>query len=174
MSNALVAMIIVALMITAGMMFSKTAIDSVDSITESWKQSMETDQQISGTDIKIIAVQASSGEVNVAVQNTGRIQLLNFSEWDVFVHYYSQTGTYSIRQPAYTASTPPGANEWTVSQIYTDQTQTQKEVFQPGILDPGEVADLQMDLSPAPGAGTTGWIVISTDDGVTASVQFQD
>lgn len=174
MSNALVALIVVALMITVGMMFSKTAIDSVDNITGAWKQSIENGQKLSGSDIKIIGVQASSGEVNADVQNTGRVQLINFPEWDIFIHYYDQTGTYSIRQLEYTAGNPPGANEWTLSQIYADQSLSGKEVFQPGILDPGEVADLQLTLTPAPGVGTIGWIVISTDDGITASVQFQD
>jgi hypothetical protein len=50
---------------------------------------------------------------------------------------------------------------------------TQEELFEPGILNPGEVVLLRLKLSPQPGDGTTNLVSISTFNGVNTSAQFQ-
>ena len=167
------ALILVALMITTGMTFSKTAIDSVDTITTNWKQSVELGEKLSGTDINIIDARTSTEALYVYVRNVGRVQLANFSKWDIFAHYYEENGTYYIRRLSYVESGAPGMNQWTINEIYTTPTLTQNELFQPGILDPCEVAEFRLNLSPVPGIDSTGWIILSTDNGITASTQFE-
>jgi hypothetical protein len=45
-------------------------------------------------------------------------------------------------------------------------------VYEPGILNPGEVMVIKLKLSPAAGAGTTNWAIVSSHNGVVASAQF--
>jgi len=64
-------------------------------------------------------------------------------------------------------------NKWIVAAIYTDDTLGQEEVFEPGILNPGEVMLIEMKLAPPPGTGTTNWVIVSSYNGVVASAQFE-
>jgi len=54
------------------------------------------------------------------------------------------------------------ANSWTVNSITND-------VFEPGLLDPGEEMQIQMRINPVIGCGTTGTIVFTTEQGVTTT-----
>jgi hypothetical protein len=64
-------------------------------------------------------------------------------------------------------------NKWMVDAIYTDDTFGQEEVFEPDILNPGEVVLMKLKLDPQPGSSTTNRVVVSTPNGVVASAQFQ-
>jgi hypothetical protein len=64
-------------------------------------------------------------------------------------------------------------NIWTVAAIYTDYTLGREEVFEPGILNPGEVMLIKMKLSPLPGPNTTNWAIVSSCNGVVASSQYE-
>jgi hypothetical protein len=64
-------------------------------------------------------------------------------------------------------------NKWIVAAIYSDDTLGQEEVFEPGILNPGEVMLIEMKLAPPPGTGTTNWVIVSSYNGVVASAQFE-
>jgi len=48
-----------------------------------------------------------------------------------------------------------------------------EEVFEPGILNPGEVLFLKLNLVPSPGSGTTNMVTVCTAKGVVASAQFE-
>jgi hypothetical protein len=101
------------------------------------------------------------------------VRLAQFPDWDVLVQYYDAINGYHIQRLVYTENSDPGDNEWTVNTIYSDQGMTQEELFEPGILNPGEVALLRLKLSPQPGNGTTNLVSISTFNGVDTSAQFQ-
>jgi archaellum component FlaF (FlaF/FlaG flagellin family) len=173
MGSALVAIILVALLITSGMTFSRVAIDSVDNISENWKQSISLNQDKIRTDIDVIDAEVSSSLVDVYVQNAGKIQISNFSSWDVFVHYYDINETYYLSRLDYVEDVSPGENQWTVNTIYNNEDLSHEELFQPGILDPGEVVKLQLNLYPFTDIISRGWIILSTGNGVTASTQFE-
>jgi len=172
MSNALVALIIVAMMITTGMGFSKIAVSAVDDITDNWKQSATMAENRAGTDIRVLRTDIADNVVSLYLQNTGRTHLLNYEKWDIFVQYYEQSGTYHIQRLEFDSSSEPGINRWSIDQIFASSSLSQTEVFQPGILDPCEVARIVINLSPAPASSVPGWVVISTANGIVASVQF--
>lgn len=172
MSNALVALIIVAMMITTGMGFSKIAVSAMDDITDNWKQSVTVAENRAGTDIRVVSAGVSGNIVFVYLENTGRTQLLDYEKWDVFVHYYEQNQTYYVKRLNFDGHSEPGINCWSVNQIYSSESLSQAEVYQPGILDPCEVAKIEINLFPVPATGIPGWVVISTANGIVASVQF--
>ena len=154
-------------MITAGMTFSKTAITAFDNITENWKQAVEAGQKTARTDIAVINAEITSERVRLYLHNAGKVQLTNFINCDIIAHYYDQDGDYHIYHLTYTDSASPETGEWVVKTIYSTQDLESREEFQPGILDQGEVAVLEINLPPLPGIDTTGWVVLSTENGET-------
>lgn len=173
MSNALVALVVIALMLVAVLSWSQASIDTFDSGAQSLQDSLETAKERSRTDIRVTSAQMQSPYVEVLVENCGKVHLAHFSKWDVLAQYYSGNSTYNISSLAYTDAASPGDNLWTVVQIYSDDSLSQQEVFEPRILNPGEVALLKLRLSPQPGAGTTNWVTVCSSNGVVTSAQFQ-
>jgi hypothetical protein len=174
MSNAIVSLILVALMITTGLSLSKTVLNSFNNMNSSWQKAEETRIRTFRTDIAVIDAQMSSELLSIYLNNSGQEPLYGFSDWDVIAHYYDQNGKYYISHLAYAGTPAPQNNEWALNTIYVNKDLTQSEVFQPGIIDPGEVAKIQIKLFPSPGNETTGWIILATRDGITTSVQFSN
>jgi hypothetical protein len=172
MSNAIVALVVIALMMTAALTWSQTAYTSFDSISQSLKQTVETTQEVARTDIKVVDAQTQGDSVEVSVLNSGEVHLAQFAKWDVLIQYYDAGKTYHISRLSYTENSNPGDNQWTIVNIYTDESLGQKEVFEPGILNPGEVMLMRLSLAPLPGAATTNFVTVSSANGVGTSAQF--
>jgi hypothetical protein len=172
MSNAIVALVVIALMLTAALTWSQTAYTSFDSVSQALKQTTQTTQEVSRTDIRVIDAQTQGGFVEVSVLNNGEVHLAQFAKWDVLVQYYDAAGEYHISQLSYTENPSPGDSQWTIVNIYTDESLGQKEIFEPGILDPGEVMLMRLSLNPLPGVATTNFVTVSSANGVATSAQF--
>ncbi len=172
MSNAIVALVVIALMLTAALTWSQTAYTSFDSVSQALKQTVQTTQDVSRTNIEVVNAQTQGGFVQVSVLNSGEVHLSQFDKWDVLVQYYDASNGYHISDLTYTENSSPANGQWSIVGIYTDASLTQKEVFEPGILDPGEVMLMRLSLTPLPGAGTTNLVTVSTDNGVSTSSQF--
>ena len=173
MSNAIVSLIVIALMMTAALLWSQASINMMDSGVQSWKEMVETAREVTRTDIDIINANYTTPYVKVLVQNSGKLHIGKFSNWDVFVQYYDGNDTLCIDSLTYTQNITPPADEWTVFTIYTDNTLTQQEVIEPDIINPGEVAWLRLRLDPQLGGNTTNMVMLSSPNGVTASKQFE-
>jgi hypothetical protein len=172
MSNAIVALVVIALMMTAVLTWSQTAYTSFDSVSQSLKQTTQITQEVSRTDITVIRALRNGSFVDVYVLNSGKVHLAQFDNWDLLIQYYDAGKTYHITPVSYTSNSNPGDNRWTVAQIYSDSSMTTKEVYEPGILNPGEVLFMKARMSPAVGTKTTNMVTVSTDNGVAASAQF--
>jgi archaellum component FlaF (FlaF/FlaG flagellin family) len=96
MSNAIVALVVIALMLTAALTWSQTAYTSFDSVSQALKQSTQTTQEVSRTDIKVVDTQTQGGFVEVSVLNEGEVHLAQFAKWDVLVQYYDVSNGYHI------------------------------------------------------------------------------
>jgi hypothetical protein len=173
MSNAIVALFVIALMIIAALTWSQAAFSSFDSVSQSLKEMAQTTREVNRTSISILVSQKQGDFFDIAVCNSGEVRLAQFEDWDVVVQYYDATGNYHIRRLAYTGNSTPSDNEWTVNIIYSGEGMSEEELFEPGILNPGEVAVLRLKLSPQPGSDTTNLVSISTFNGVNTSAQFQ-
>ncbi len=172
MSNVVVTLFVVALLLVAVMTWSQASFGSMDSGAESWKEMADTATEVSRTDIEVTDAHEQGEFVEVCVRNCGEVHLAEFDAWDVITHHYDGSGAYHINRLTYTESSNPPDQHWTVAGIYTDDTLGQNEVFEPGILNPGEVMLVRLKLSPGAGSGTTNWVIVSTNNGVAASAQF--
>ena len=173
MSNAIVALVVIALMMTAALTWSQAAYSSFDSVSQSLKEATQTTQEVSRTDIKVVDAQTQGGFVVVSVLNSGEVHIAQFAKWDVVVQYYDGSGSYHISQLSYTENSSPGEGQWGIVNIYTDESLGQREVFEPGILNPGEVMLMRLSIAPLPGVGTTNFITVSSANAVATSAQFK-
>jgi hypothetical protein len=98
----------------------------------------------------------------VAVQNEGRTNLYDYAGWDVIIQYQSGNASHL----SYAATYPPGSGEWAIEGIF--MANESPEVFDPNILDPGEVMIVTIYPEREIGTGETARIVISTPNGVTS------
>jgi hypothetical protein len=111
--------------------------------------------------------------VEVALRNSGQTKLGDFARWDVIVQYYDSGGTYYVKWLPYIEGTP-GDNEWRKKGIYLNSENLTAEVFEPGILNPGEELVIEAKLNPPVGVGTTNLVVTSTPSGIPASITFSN
>ena len=172
MSNVLVTLFVVVLMMVAVVSWSQASFDSFDSAAQSWKLMAETAEDVSRTDIEVISANSTAPFVDVLIHNSGKVHLAQFPQWDVLVQYYGNT-TYCVGSLSYTEESVPSDNQWTVITIYSDDTMAQQEVYEPKILNPGEVMLMRLKLNPSPGVDTVNRVTLSSPNGVVASAQFQ-
>lgn len=172
MSNAFVTLFVVALMLVAVMTWSQASFNSVDSGAQAWKEMTDIVEEVSRTDIEVTDAQMQASFVQVFTHNSGEVNLAQFANWDVLVQYFDGNSTYYVESLSYTANATPLDNQWTVAVIYSDESLSQQEIFEPGVLSPGEVMMMKLKLNVLPGAGTTNRVTLSTPNGVVASEQF--
>lgn len=173
MSNAIAALICLGLLLIVMLMMFSSFFPAIDNMIKADKEIKDRLGNRMRTEISPLSssVDAQGSNVEITLRNEGSIKLDSFSWWDVIVQYYGSNGSYLVRRLSYTPGTPAD-NEWTVAGIYLNAADATPEVFEPGILNPGEEMVLQMRLLPPVAPGSTNMAVISTDNGVTASAFF--
>ena len=163
MDTILVAVVVLVLIIMSVLTMTFSMFQSANTLGDAW-QSMQT-QSISISETAISATVTgnySSGLIDVSVQNEGRANLYDYSKWDVIIQY--QSGQ-SFPLP-YVSTYPPGSGEWAREGIF--MADGSPEVFDPGILNPGEVMIVAINPDMEIGIGETARIVISTPNGVAS------
>lgn len=171
MDTAITSLICIALIVFGGMTMSRGFITSVDSTAAALDKMGQRDEKIMRTELTPTDtdLQSQGTILDVYLTNSGRTKLADFSKWDVIIQYYAQGGVYHVKWLPYTSGAPDN-NQWTNNGIYLDAI---AEVFEPNILNPGERIVIRAKLSPAVGTSTTNLVVISTPNGVPASIVFQ-
>ncbi len=170
METAIVSLICIALIVFGGMTMSRGFITSVDSTAMALDNMGQRNEKILRTELSPIdAHMHSSGTLlDVNLTNNGQTKLADFSKWDIIVQYHDSMGVYYIIWLPYTAGAL-GNNQWTITGIYLNAN---PEVFEPNILNPGEEIRMRAQLSPAAGNGYINLVVVSTPNGVPASITF--
>ncbi len=173
MEMVIVSAICMMLIIFGGMTMSQGFISSVDTSTPGWREISDRDGEIMRTELALLTADISKSRktLEVASRNSGQTKLNDFAQWDVIVQYYDDGGSYYTKWLPYTEGSPDN-NEWTVQGIYLNSENETAEVFEPGILNPGEETVMQAILWPPAGKGTTNDVVISTPNGVRESISF--
>lgn len=148
-------------------------------IGETVKRSADLYGEASRTAMSSVDVAISSGPsgffVDWTVRNTGQTELRGFEGWDLVVTYQDSPGSGLVtRRLTYSASSPPAVNDWTVTGVYLDAGALTDEVFDPGIVNPGEEMVISAQLSPVIAAGTTNMVTVAVSNGVTVSTQFSN
>ena len=172
MENIIVSLICIALMVVGGMTMSQGFLSSVDSSVGGWQDMGVRNEEIMRTDLATLDTSLPASNIlEVSLSNSGQTKLNDFADWDVIVQYYADGSVYYVKWLPYTAGTP-GDNQWTVKGIYTDADSETTEVFEPGILNPGEEIIIRAKLNPSVGRKTTNLVIVSTPNGVSASIAF--
>lgn len=144
-------------------------------IGETVKESSSLYGAISRTELASIDVSVISAGATVDwfVSNTGQTQLRVYEDWDVVIVYQDSASTgLVVQRLVYTTNASPLAGEWTVTGIYRDAGTLTAEVFNPGIVDPGEEFIIRAQLDPAISTPTTNSVTLAVENGVTVSAQF--
>jgi hypothetical protein len=163
MENALVAIVSTILIIISSVIMMMSTLQSSSRIAAAW-QSMTTEFN----NIRTTSITAATdenyygGPITVRVTNAGQANLTDFTKWDVIAQYEDGTATYLT----YCTGISAGANGWALTGIHLSLGQD--EIFDPGILDPGEYASLQIVLNPELQLGASVRITVATPSGVTA------
>ena len=173
METAIISIICIALIVVGGMTMSQGFLYSVDTTTLGMETVVERDEGIMRTNLATISASyLPSNTLEVALQNNGQTKLNDFAKWDVIVQYYDAGGAYYVIWLPYTENVTLGDNQWRKEGIYLDAQNLTAEVFEPGILNPGEEMVIEAKVNPIVGTGTTNLVVTSTSSGIPASISF--
>lgn len=163
MENTLVAIVVVAVLTFATSVLSKASLNSLDQLGQTWKAMETVAGERARTSLTLVdaSVDAAGEQVYLTVRNDGQSRLDTFAAMDLIVQYTSPGRAYQIVWLPYTTE-EPASNQWTVTAVAPD-------VFEPGIVNPGETLTIKARLSPPMGVGTTNWLILTTSNGVSLS-----
>lgn len=172
MSNAIVTVIMTALMLAGVSILAEGSFSAVDHVSEAWKGMEARSAVITGTDLSIIGVSYATPTLDVTLANTGEETLGDFAKWDVLVRYYETNGTLHDTYLNYTSASPADDNQWQKYGIYLDASTNTPETFQPGLLNPSEQLVLRLKLAPAADSNANNVVIVGTPNGITVSKPF--
>ncbi len=167
MEQTIPALIIAAIMITAGILLANITTDSVTDVNDSWRQIEAVAELRLGTDLSIsnTAVGGGGTEVTFDVLNDGRTPIDDFDDVDVIISYDgTDTNRYSVWIPFDENVIQPD-NTWQVTTIINDSRNT-------GVLDMGEQMSIRIKLNPATDVGPDRWFVFATSTGISYTVYY--
>lgn len=144
-------------------------------IGETVRESSDLYGEITRTELSSLAVSVISAGATVdwSIGNIGQTQLRVFEDWDVVIVYQDSAGAgLQVSRLTYTTNVTPAAGEWTVTGVYIDAGTLTAEVFNPGIVDPGEEFIIRAQLSPSIATPTSNTVTLAVENGVTVSAQF--
>lgn len=173
METVLTAFIVITLLLFIGLTLFQGFLEAQDDMQVSWQEMEDRLEQRSRTTLTPLNAESkSSGSViELTLRNDGTTKLADFAEWDVIVQHYSASSAYYVDWMPYVEYEPTGS-EWTVVGIYMDTAVSQPEVFDPGILNPGEEILLRIRVMPPVGPSTINLATISTNNGIAVPMVF--
>ncbi|MFC1942568.1 hypothetical protein ACFLWU_05055 [Chloroflexota bacterium] len=172
METIVIVLVSIALIVFGVMTMAQGFMTSTDSAAMSLEDITVTKGEIMRTDISLIdARKVGVGLVEVTLENTGQMKLAAFNKWDVIIEYYDTDQDYYTKWLQYTTDTPVN-NEWQKVGVYLDASDNTSEVFDPGILNPGEEIVIEAKLNPPPRDGTAVNTIVATPNGIQQSLSF--
>ena len=173
MANLIVALFAVMIILIAMAGFSTSSVNSQDKITLSVKAMRNKTGVISRTIITSLGTSViTDSRLDFTVKNSGQSQIREVTDWDVIVWYEGTASGLQIDWLTYTTSPTPSAGEWTLSGIYEDAGTLDPEVYQPGIVNPGEEFIIRAELGPAVATSSSNTVTVGVEHGVTVTAVF--
>jgi hypothetical protein len=164
METVFVSLVMIGLIIVGAFTILTSSFRVATTLSDSWKGMEAETSYIMRTYITATPpVIYTGGSIEITIQNGGMTDLADLSSWDVIVDYRG-----SVRYLSYTQGVP-GSNEWAVAGIYLSGGDP--EVFDAGILNPGENMRIIINLDPELSPDETARITISAPNGVTSQCQ---
>jgi hypothetical protein len=170
MESLITVILVVTLILFAGLNIFQETLEAQDALTTTWQEMEEISGDRARTTLTPISstIKSNGAIVEVIFKNEGSTKLTDFDRWDIFMQYYTDSASYRSDWYPYVA-VYPGSNQWTNAGIYVDASTAQPEVYEPGILNPGEEIIIQLQLMPTIGMTTTNMLTLSTEYGIQAS-----
>jgi hypothetical protein len=164
MENLFITIVCIALIMLASVSYASSSLSSADAIGNSFKTMAERVREIGRTNIIAENTTTADGSaVEITLRNDGNTALRNYSRWDVIVRYANGTTTWIPYQAA------DGRGWWSDNGTFLNGS---PDVFEPGILNPGETLKINVYPNPAVDKDTTTMVVVSTDNGVNTQKVF--
>ena len=154
---------ITVFLLASGMMFS-TFLTASAIQGDSLKDLTVTNTSRAGNSLNITSAAvdtAGSGELTVAVNNTGSQSTAVFSQMDVILEYTDTSDNAVVTYLEY-SSAAPGNNQWTVP-----SDGISPDSFNPKMWDSDEVLTIDILVSPPVKAGTAALVAVATRWGVS-------
>ncbi|MAU02004.1 MAG: hypothetical protein CL608_33125 [Anaerolineaceae bacterium] len=173
METVLTAFIVFTLLLfSAGALF-EGALTAQDTVQAAWQEMEERAGEQARTSLVATDAQTkSSGSVvELTLQNNGSVKLTDFDQWDLIIQHYTASSNYDIAWLPYVPGEPSN-DEWSVVGIYMDAATLAPELFEPGILNPGEEMIIRARVSPPVGPNSTNFASLSTANGVGVTAVF--
>ncbi len=108
--------------------------------------------------------------VDITIFNEGSLSYSQWSDWDVNISYTNLSGTIKLESDPYRQNLVDGT--WSLQGVYMDAGQATTELLEPSVFNPNEYLVIRMRLDEGTKSGSDGWIVVTPEDGVSASVFF--
>lgn len=166
MENAIPALVIGAILLVASSLMARGTLHTYDQLGSSIKE-METrmgEQSRTRLTISGATLDGSRDTLTFSLRNDGQTRLSEFERVDLIITYFTSPTESETQWLPYVDGVP-SAGTWTIVSIADD-------VHEPGILNPGETAQVEVELTPVVEAGKTNLIVIATDTGSSTSYPF--
>ena len=174
MESALASIILIIALLFGVLTFSDAYFATQDVLLVATQEMTARNQEQTHTALTLIAAATKNAGANVELtfRNTGSAKLADFEQWDVVVQYYTVQDDYLIKWIPYAESANPGDNKWGVGGIYLTAATLTPEVYEPGILNPGEELVMRLKLFPIVGTKTTNLVTIAVANGVSQAAIF--
>lgn len=174
METALASIILITVLFFGVLTLSDTYFTVQDTLLVATQEREARSDARARTALTLVGVETQSAGtlIVITLRNTGTTKLADFDEWDMIVQYYTAAGVYVTDWFPYVTSGSPADNQWTVLGIYISAADTRPEVYDPGILNPGEEVVIQIKVAPAVGMDTTNLVTIAVPNGVSLSAIF--
>jgi len=111
------------------------------------------------------AYRACCTDISFTVQNDGATPVVDFSRMDVVAQYSVASETFAHYGGFTTEAAPQPANTWRAISITND-------VIDPRIVNTNESLNGTVRVFPAVGSGTSNWLQVTTELGISASSFF--
>ncbi len=163
METSIPALIVAATLLVTTVVLARSGYTSLDSLGQSWQVMEQRLGEQTHTELTVVeaSVDGSGANITLRLRNDGQTKMADYARMDVVAQYFSEGGSRYVTWIPYTSGALE-SNTWTVVTISND-------VFEPNVLNPGEVLEMQVRINPAMGAGTTGWVIVATENGITVS-----
>ncbi len=175
METVLTAIIVIFIILFAVLTLTQVFVITQDRIAFSREEMEIRWIEQANTHLRVLAAETADGgtRFSLTLANDGNNKWADFNRWDVIVQYYD-TADPAVYRTLWLPYSDTGLsdNTWTIAGIYLGESLEQTEIFEPGLVNPGETLQIQAQLNPpaAPGSGIQ--MVISATSGSGTSSVF--
>jgi hypothetical protein len=164
MENAIPTLVIGALLLVASALVTHSNMQAQAQLSQSFRDMQQRFGEKTQTELKIsnATMQPDLQTLDLSVLNDGQTRLSDYAKMDLIVIYDTASGRETKWLPF---STTTASDTWSLSSITNDS-------FEPGLLNPGETAQIVVDLAEPAIAGQSNRIVIVSDSGAATSAPF--